>query len=134
MSKPINEKCLDCALNYKRDLRKTNVNYKPEPSCWAGKPCYRKRTYYRRLEEYRKKQRDYHRYLREKGDCCHICKRIKDLEVHHVKPQSIGGVDHKSNLMTLCKKCHRVITNYYKTLGWYEDNSILRHIKDIVSD
>lgn len=28
------------------------------------------------------------------------------LEVHHIVPLSRGGTNHKTNLITLCEKCH----------------------------
>lgn len=30
----------------------------------------------------------------------------KGFEVHHIVPVCEGGVDHESNLVTLCKRCH----------------------------
>ncbi len=120
MAKPINEKCLNCALTYKPGLRESNINYKPIPSCWDATRCHRVRNYYKHLEEKRVKQREYHRYLREKGDCCRLCKSLNVLEVHHIKPQCIGGTDDKSNLITLCYKCHKVISSYYKSVGFYK--------------
>ena len=115
--RPINQKCLECALNYRRGLRETNIDYRPEPSCWAGQACEKKRSYYRKLKEYQTKAREYHRYLRNKGDCCRLCKSLKLLEVHHIKQQIDGGSDEPSNLMTLCHKCHIVITSYQRVLS-----------------
>lgn len=40
---------------------------------------------------------------------CQICgsrKQKKNLEVHHIIPLSNGGIDHPTNLITLCLHCH----------------------------
>ncbi len=43
---------------------------------------------------------------------CQICgakttknKKV-ELEVHHIRPKSMGGTDDETNLVTLCKSCH----------------------------
>jgi 5-methylcytosine-specific restriction endonuclease McrA len=47
---------------------------------------------------------------------CRICSGIMFLECHHVEPRSHSGpkrkVDsnHKSNLLTLCRECHGMVT------------------------
>ncbi len=33
----------------------------------------------------------------------------KTLEIHHIIPKKNGGSDELSNLMTLCRKCHRCV-------------------------
>jgi group II intron reverse transcriptase/maturase len=44
---------------------------------------------------------------RDKG-VCQICQRPKtNIEAHHIIPLSKGGEDDLSNLITLCKDCHR---------------------------
>lgn len=45
------------------------------------------------------KQRDGYR--------CKGCGSTDSLEVHHVIPLSRGGTNHKTNLITLCEKCHK---------------------------
>jgi len=32
------------------------------------------------------------------------------LEVHHIVPRSAGGLDEPWNCITLCQKCHRLVT------------------------
>lgn len=121
MSKKISKKCQNCTFSYNPKIkRRSHINYKDRPECWDSSKCPRIRHYYRHLEQNRTKQREYHRYLREKSDKCRICKSTKNLEVHHIKPQSLRGGDDSDNLMTLCNKCHRVITTYYNTLSWYD--------------
>lgn len=33
----------------------------------------------------------------------------KGLSIHHIVPRSNGGTDRKSNLLTLCDKCHDLV-------------------------
>jgi hypothetical protein len=46
--------------------------------------------------------------LRDSYTCqnCEGRKSEADLEVHHIHVQSKGGIDHPTNLVTLCKPCH----------------------------
>lgn len=37
---------------------------------------------------------------------CSNCGSSDDLQVHHIVPKSVGGVDEVSNLRTLCAGCH----------------------------
>ena len=42
---------------------------------------------------------------------CRICFKNSSetntqLEVHHIRPVSIGGRDRENNLITLCRECH----------------------------
>ena len=36
------------------------------------------------------------------------CGHTKFLEVHHLKPRSLGGGHHPENLITLCRACHQL--------------------------
>lgn len=36
------------------------------------------------------------------------CEHTRFLEVHHLKPRSLGGNNHPDNLITLCGACHRL--------------------------
>lgn len=38
---------------------------------------------------------------------CQSCRSVSNLEVHHKKPVSQGGTDRLSNLIVLCRDCHR---------------------------
>lgn len=53
--------------------------------------------------------------LRRQRGLCPVCKTSllngEDLEVHHVKPKSLGGSDKLSNLRLLHKECHKQITH-----------------------
>ncbi len=52
-------------------------------------------------------------YIRARDNyTCQICgakttknKKV-ELEVHHIRPKSMGGTDDETNLVTLCKSCH----------------------------
>lgn len=107
MAKTINQKCSECA-------------YLPKPyqNCYSGAKCAKKRSYYRNLENNRKIQREKHRYLRFKDNKCLLCGKNNDLEVHHIIPQSRGGTDDWNNVVTLCDEHHKMITAYYKAIGW----------------
>jgi len=113
MSKPINHKCMECAwigVNNPKD-------WEIKPDCYHA-ACSRIRSYYRKHSENKEKMRNNHRYLKYSGDCCALCQSSLSLEVHHIQPQSKGGIDARFNLITLCKGCHKVITAYYRAIGW----------------
>ena len=40
------------------------------------------------------------------GNKCRGCSGTKELEVHHIIPLSKGGTNAKTNLITLCERCH----------------------------
>lgn len=46
------------------------------------------------------------RRLEIDGYQCSNCGSTESLQVHHVVPESLGGVDEVSNLRTLCADCH----------------------------
>ena len=41
---------------------------------------------------------------------CQVCGKEYSGQVHHVTPRSQGGTDDLSNLMTLCGKCHMLVS------------------------
>ncbi|MBI1928479.1 HNH endonuclease [Candidatus Poribacteria bacterium] len=41
---------------------------------------------------------------------CQACGRKPAGQVHHIKPRSQGGLDSLSNLITLCGRCHMIIS------------------------
>lgn len=45
-------------------------------------------------------------YKRDKFSCRKCGSYGKDLQIHHVEPQRIGGVDAEYNLCLLCASCH----------------------------
>ena len=111
MGKPICQKCLECS---KVDFHGLADSAKPE--CWIPGPCTRKRNYYRYLPAKREYERKRHHYLKyAQGNCC-ICSATENLQAHHIKPQAIGGQHTKTNVMTLCESCHRLITKYYQAI------------------
>jgi 5-methylcytosine-specific restriction endonuclease McrA len=111
VAREVNKKCFDCAQV--KDFRDA-----PKPDCYERQKCVRKRGYYARHERNKWWQVQNHRYLRYRGDKCAICRDDDSLEVHHVIPQCKGGLDARFNLLTLCKKCHRTISTYYRVIGW----------------
>lgn len=52
------------------------------------------------------------------------CGCTQDLEVHHIIPRSQGGLDVAWNLITLCSKHHRMITE-----GKLSDIEVLEKLK-----
>ena len=34
-----------------------------------------------------------------------LCGRVA-ADLHHIKPKSLGGTDHHSNLIPICRECH----------------------------
>lgn len=56
-------------------------------------------------------------WIRDKFTCqdCHIHhQKGGDLDVHHILPYRLGGEHELSNLVLLCKKCHRLRDNEYR--------------------
>ena len=54
------------------------------------------------------------RKLREKikkrdNHWCLYCRKQRGEVVHHMLPVRLGGTDNEMNLITLCRKCHRLI-------------------------
>ena len=51
------------------------------------------------------------RLAKSRGGECEKCgnKNYNILQVHHIKPKSVGGSNKKSNLMLLCPNCHTTI-------------------------
>lgn len=45
--------------------------------------------------------------FRERGEQCESCYSIGEVQVHHIKPVSLGGAKFdESNLEVLCRSCH----------------------------
>jgi hypothetical protein len=111
MGKPIDTKCLECSKISRKDIRKH------KPDCYILSLCGRKRCYYRQLEHYRTKARQYHRYIKFMDSKCLVCGSTTALQGHHVQSQAMGGLDIEHNIVTLCTACHKVITIYNRRLG-----------------
>ena len=124
MAQKINEKCLECALNYHRKFKPDNPNYRPKPECWSDTACPKKRSYYRNLYHYRDQQRKRHHYIKYAKDKCILCDSKEALEAHHITPQSEGGTHSRKNIMTLCATCHHTITKYQRACNSIQRNSL----------
>jgi hypothetical protein len=44
--------------------------------------------------------------IRRAGNACEVCGHSENVNVHHVKPRSLGGTDDPSNLRVLCPNHH----------------------------
>ncbi len=111
MAKAINNKCLECSKTSRIGIRKV------KPDCYNISICAHRRSYYRQLEHYRAKAREYHRYIKFMGNKCLVCGSTDKLEGHHHISQVSGGEDIKDNIVTLCSVCHNIITIYNRRLG-----------------
>lgn len=50
---------------------------------------------------------EYDQYIFSRDNhACVLCKRINNLEVHHIVFRSQGGTHSYKNLVTLCRSCH----------------------------
>lgn len=45
---------------------------------------------------------------RDNYRCQNCCIRGSNLDVHHIIPRDQGGLDSLQNLVTLCRKCHKI--------------------------
>lgn len=43
---------------------------------------------------------------------CRVCGGNPPNELHHLVPRAQGGADTESNLVPLCRDCHRRVTDY----------------------
>jgi len=48
------------------------------------------------------------RIMKRDGHKCYYCDSTDELEVHHLRPLSMGGNNEDYNLLTLCWECHRL--------------------------
>ena len=44
---------------------------------------------------------------------CYVCKTRKNLEIHHIIPRKIGGMDLEENLVFLCEDHHKELHRYF---------------------
>ena len=51
---------------------------------------------------------------------CEICKSIKDIQRHHIKPKVLQGDNTKDNILNVCHRCHKLIHK----LGIFEMDNI----------
>lgn len=66
------------------------------------------------------------RILKRDKRICQICGKIGAGQVHHLIPKSKGGPDSEDNLVTLCGKCHLLISPV--------PESLLKRILDMNSE
>lgn len=50
------------------------------------------------------------------GSACVNCGSMEDVEYHHVVPLCIGGNDVATNMIPLCRICHRAVTEHEQRL------------------
>jgi 5-methylcytosine-specific restriction endonuclease McrA len=50
--------------------------------------------------------------LERDGWRCQNCGSSKHLDVHHQRPRSALGDDKETNLITLCRECHRILHRF----------------------
>ena len=65
-------------------------------------------------------------YLRDDYTCRKCHKKTKTPAAHHVVPFIQGGKDEITNLITVCKKCHRWMDNEVLRVG------ITRYMRDYI--
>ncbi|NCD06786.1 MAG: HNH endonuclease [Spirochaetia bacterium] len=107
IKKIINDpKKLEASLLYHRNY------YRNNPTKYNRSPEYIKnymKEYIKDIEKHRKfliRQKDrlkYRKQLLEQKGFCQICGSINNLEIHH------KDYDEKSNIILLCRKCHRFL-------------------------
>jgi len=56
--------------------------------------------------------------LKRDGHRCRACSSTQGLEVHHVVMRSLGGKDDATNLIALCRDCHRSVHGHVLILRW----------------
>jgi hypothetical protein len=75
---------------------------------------YSQRNYYERRKELinRKNKGMYNDYKK-----CGKCGSTENLELHHMIPMSLGGTNDENNLIWLCNKCHKKVTQYQMNIS-----------------
>ena len=49
---------------------------------------------------------------------CVLCDDNRRLQIHHVRPRSVGGNNSSRNLVTLCPSCHALAHGTQLSLDW----------------
>ena len=50
------------------------------------------------------------RFIHKKNTGCAKCGQMDgDIELHHIVPLAIGGTNHDSNIVPLCRECHELV-------------------------
>jgi 5-methylcytosine-specific restriction endonuclease McrA len=81
----------------------------------------RMRCWWRRRQEHRPAIRLFLRRAVFAADhyCCCWCGAAWDLQIDHIRPWSLGGLNALWNLATLCGKCNRIKSNYWMDRDGY---------------
>lgn len=66
----------------------------------------------KRVELMRKREKKESGHIKQ----CAFCGSKNNLEEHHMIPLFLGGTNDDDNLVYLCKKCHRGVSNYQTKL------------------
>ena len=77
-------------------------------------------------------QDDVDRLLAETGRMCAICNRLHKVQVHHIKPQSEGGLDTYENAIPLCPNCHDEVHAGYapgRVSRLFTPDELLQHLE-----
>lgn len=62
----------------------------------------------KRVELIRKREKQESGHIKQ----CAFCGQKNNLEEHHMIPLFLGGTNDDNNLVYLCKKCHKGVSNY----------------------
>ena len=65
-----------------------------------------------RIDLIRKREKQNSPHIKQ----CAFCGSTENLEEHHMIPLFLGGTNDDRNLIYLCKKCHREVSNYQHVL------------------
>lgn len=81
------------------------------------------------------------RILQRDGNCCQVCHsqpsndEDSPLELHHIRPFSMGGPTIEENLLTVCNECHRSLDPHYQPgLFWLPDGHASTALKQHSTD
>lgn len=79
--------------------------------------CYKHfpevRVYRRRNPDHAKREKHFQYIAKNQKVRCGKCGSEEQLEWHHMIPVSYGGETVDENMICLCHRCHKAITNYH---------------------
>ncbi len=82
---------------------------------WCSKSCKEKAFMKRKWKRWKKQGRQSANQIYKEiilsflGNKCTMCKIDKNLQIHHKTLISLGGTNHYTNIVVLCRKCHVVV-------------------------
>ena len=93
----------------------------------------RKQKYknYIRSEHWKRRKRKY--YKKNPGRRCWICGSTRDVELHHKTYKRLKK-EQDSDLVPLCRKCHKAVHDRYKIESLYHPSTTLWKVTQIVKD